>query len=159
MPHIHDKYDFTVSMFVIHPSDPKFCVHWHEKLQVWNCFGGHIELDQDPLEALEAEMSEETGLSPDDYDILQTYDAPLGVGDKELPNPFAVNLWKYGDIDHYHIDMPYVLRAKTDVIKPLENESQQIKWITLDKAEHMHNTGEIDDSVIRILRWLANRYF
>lgn len=158
MAHVHDKYDFTVSMFLLHPIEKKLALHYHEKLGLWNNFGGHIELDEDPLECLEKEMIEETGLLPDDYDIIVTHDSPKNVGVKELPNPFAIHMWKYGELDHWHIDLPFVIKCKTDVIKPQENESQQTKWLTLKEIKSLHSTKHIDTGVLNICEWIFENH-
>ena len=46
MPHIHEKIDFTVSLFIV--QDGKVLVIHHKKLGQWLPIGGHIELDEDP---------------------------------------------------------------------------------------------------------------
>ena len=46
MPHIHEKIDFTVAIFVVH--DGKVLLIHHRKLDQWLPLGGHIELDEDP---------------------------------------------------------------------------------------------------------------
>lgn len=154
MPHIHDKYDFTVSMFLLHPTKQEICMHWHKKLGFWNNFGGHIELDQDPLECLHQEMKEETGLSPDEYRILQTHDAPKNIGVKEMPSPFSMHLWKYGELEHYHIDLPYILRAKHTNLCPQEGESQDIAWFDMKKIRDYHKQGKIDTGTKDICEWI-----
>jgi 8-oxo-dGTP pyrophosphatase MutT (NUDIX family) len=58
MPHIHEKYDFTVSAMIMHHSEPKLGLHFHKKLRKWLQAGGHIELHEDPLQALEHELLE-----------------------------------------------------------------------------------------------------
>ena len=49
MPHIHDKIDFTVAIFVVH--EGRVLVIHHRKLDRWLPLGGHIELDEDPEQA------------------------------------------------------------------------------------------------------------
>ncbi len=158
MPHIHDKYDFTVSMFVLHPSEPKIGLHWHDKLGFWNNFGGHIEMDEDPLECLEHEMLEETGLKPYQYEFIKTHDAPEGIGTDEMPNPFGLHKWRYGDLDHWHIDLPYLIQAKSDVLQPAEGESQKIGWFTIEEIIAFHDSGDLDEGTLKICRWIAEKY-
>ena len=50
MPHIHEKIDFTVAIFVVH--DRKILVIHHRKLDKWLPLGGHIELEEDPEQAV-----------------------------------------------------------------------------------------------------------
>ena len=157
MPHIHDKYDFTVSMFVVHPTKDLICLHWHKKLGLWNNFGGHVELDQDPLECLEQEMLEETGLKPDEYEILQTYDGPKNIGVKEMPNPFGLHMWKYGDLEHYHIDLPYIIRVKHTNFSPHEGESLKIEWFDQEKIQEFFADGKIDQGTKGICDWIFEK--
>ena len=60
MPHIHEKIDFTVAIFVVH--DGKVLLIHHRKLDKWLPLGGHIELDEDPEQAALREAKEESGL-------------------------------------------------------------------------------------------------
>lgn len=60
MPHIHDKYDFVITVFIVY-KDKVLLVH-HPRYDKWIPMGGHIELDEDPEQALFREIKEETGL-------------------------------------------------------------------------------------------------
>ena len=60
MPHIHEKNDFTVAIFVVH--EGRVLVIHHRKLEKWLPLGGHIELDEDPEMAAIREAREESGL-------------------------------------------------------------------------------------------------
>ena len=56
MPHIHDLYDFVVSAFIVHKG--KVLLIYHKRYHEWLPIGGHIELDEDPQEALYREIKE-----------------------------------------------------------------------------------------------------
>src|SRR6266496_3307863 len=60
MPHIHEKIDFTVAIFVVRVG--KVLLIHHRKLDKWLPLGGHIELDEDPEAAALREAHEESGL-------------------------------------------------------------------------------------------------
>jgi len=60
MAHINEKIDFTVEAFVVH--NQRVLLIFHKKLQRWLPLGGHIELDEDPEQALFREVKEESGL-------------------------------------------------------------------------------------------------
>ena len=47
MPHIHEKIDFTVAIFVVH--EAKVLVVHHRALDRWLPLGGHIELDEEDV--------------------------------------------------------------------------------------------------------------
>src|ERR1700759_2929072 len=60
MPHIHEKIDFTVEVYIVHKN--KVLLRVHDKFKYWLSVGGHIELDEDPIEAALREVKEEVGL-------------------------------------------------------------------------------------------------
>ncbi|MBI2053557.1 MAG: NUDIX domain-containing protein, partial [Candidatus Sungbacteria bacterium] len=60
MPHIHEKVDFTVEVFMVYGD--KVLLRKHDKYKIWLSVGGHIELDEDPNEAAIREVKEEVGL-------------------------------------------------------------------------------------------------
>jgi len=60
MPHIHDKIDFTVEVFVVY--NKKVLLRKHDKYKKWLSVGGHIELDENPNEAAIREVKEEVGI-------------------------------------------------------------------------------------------------
>lgn len=158
MAHIHKLYDFTVSFFIMHPTEQKICLHYHRKLGFWNQLGGHIELDEQPIEALQRELSEEAGLQPKDYEILETSNGPQPSNAVAIPAPFSVIIYKYGDTPHKHIDMPYIIKSRTDKLKPVEGESAQIDWFTLEQMTDMHEQGILDSAVLDICTWIFETY-
>lgn len=62
MAHIHEKIDFTVSAYIVHPNLDKILLVHHKKFNGWLQIGGHIELDEDSDMALMREIEEECGL-------------------------------------------------------------------------------------------------
>ena len=57
----------TVTGFIVNKSST--LLHWHNKVKEWLPPGGHIETNEDPVEALNREIYEETGLK---IDIIKT---------------------------------------------------------------------------------------
>ena len=51
---------FTATAFVIHYNG--VALHWHKKIDAWLPPGGHIEPNEDPVQAVLREVYEETGL-------------------------------------------------------------------------------------------------
>lgn len=45
MPHIHELYDFTITVFIVH--DGRVLLVNHPKYDKWIPMGGHIELDEE----------------------------------------------------------------------------------------------------------------
>jgi 8-oxo-dGTP pyrophosphatase MutT (NUDIX family) len=61
VPHIHEKIDFTVSIFI--SQSRKVLFIFHKQLQRWLRIGGHIELEEHPEQAAIREAKEESGLN------------------------------------------------------------------------------------------------
>jgi 8-oxo-dGTP pyrophosphatase MutT (NUDIX family) len=83
-------------------------LHWHEKNRMWLPAGGHIEPDEDPLQAALREALEETGLS---IVILPTA-APYSYREPaQLPSPVTIMVEEIpatpSEEAHQHLDMIY----------------------------------------------------
>ena len=156
MAHIHDLFDFTVSAYILHPSEPKICLHLHKKLAVWLQPGGHVELNEDPLQALEHELLEEVGFSSQDYEFAKLYDQPHPRYAKTLPLPFHTEVHEFADSGHKHIDSSYLIKAKIDSFNPKEGESKQVEWFSLDEIRIMHKESKIYDGTLDICEWVFN---
>ncbi|MHB8375756.1 MAG: NUDIX domain-containing protein, partial [Dehalococcoidia bacterium] len=52
---------FTVSGFVVERGQT--LLHWHRKNGMWLPPGGHVEPGEDPVQAVEREVLEETGIA------------------------------------------------------------------------------------------------
>ena len=56
MAHIHEKIDFTASVYIVFEN--KVLLRLHDKYNLWLGVGGHIELDEDANAALLREVKE-----------------------------------------------------------------------------------------------------
>lgn len=96
---------FTATGFVIH--DDSALLHWHRKVGMWLPPGGHIEPNEDPVQAVLREIREETGVRAE---VVPTSAALALDYPKHVHAPFAIMV---EDIDdpaqgyHQHIDMIY----------------------------------------------------
>jgi 8-oxo-dGTP pyrophosphatase MutT (NUDIX family) len=156
MPHIHELYDFTVSFLILHPKEKKILLHYHQKLKCWNQLGGHIELDEQPIEALIREIKEEAGLNKDQYEIIETNQMLKPRGTVSLPLGFGLFVYNYADTGHKHIDIPYIIQSHTEVIIPAEGESTQINWFTMAEIREMNKNGLVEDGITDICEWIFN---
>lgn len=87
MPHIHEKIDFTVEVFIVYQN--KVLLRMHDKYKKWMSVGGHIELHEDPVEAAHREVREEVGLEIElvgNEKIFHDFDHS-----RELTPPVALN--------------------------------------------------------------------
>src|SRR5258708_3752310 len=106
MPHIHDKIDFTVEVFIVFKE--KVLLLKHDKYKKWLSVGGHIELDEDPNEAAIREVKEEVGLDIALDDSLLAFRQADGT--KELIPPYFLNRNRTSD-DHEHVTLVYFATA------------------------------------------------
>jgi 8-oxo-dGTP pyrophosphatase MutT (NUDIX family) len=130
MPHIHEKIDFTVEAFVVH--DSRVLLIFHKQLQKWLPLGGHIELDEDPEQALFREVKEESGL---DIEVLA--EKP-NVAFEEKKLLYTPNYSDIHDISatHRHVGLVYFAKAMSDRIRLAPDEHEQICWFTEDDLEN-----------------------
>ena len=138
MPHINDKIDFTVEVFVIYRN--KVLLRKHDKYGIWLSVGGHVELDEDPNRAALREVKEEVGL-----EVQLHCDNPYSLtkreGYKELIPPQFMNIHRIND-QHEHVTLVYFAKANTNkLILSDKEKSDGCKWFTRE---------EIDDPIYQI---------
>jgi 8-oxo-dGTP pyrophosphatase MutT (NUDIX family) len=153
MPHIHKLYDFTASAFIMHPTEPKLCLHFHKKLHMWMQVGGHVELNEDPDETLEKELQEEVGLDKTKYDVIEPYDRPSTSTSKSLNMPFHFEVHEYQN-GHKHIDLEYLIKSKTTKLQPMDGESTEIGWFTRAEITDLNNKNMMFRDVFDKCEWI-----
>lgn len=142
MPHIHDKIDFTVEVFVVYNN--KVLLRKHDKYGIWLSVGGHIELDEDSNEAALREVKEEVGL---DVQLYHDGSSPLIVSEnyQELIPPQFMNRHKINNT-HEHITLIYFARSNTDQLVLSETEkSNDCRWFTKEELDDPQY--ELKDSI------------
>jgi len=122
MAHIHEKIDFTVSIFVV--KDGKVLVVLHRNLKRWLPLGGHIELDEDPEQAALREAWEESGL---DVELLGERPPTTEPGTRALLAPRFLDIHRISDT-HEHIGMIYWARPKSGTVTLAAAEHHDIRW-------------------------------
>lgn len=133
MGHIHEKIDFTASVYIVH--DNKVLLHMHKKLALWLPPGGHIELDEDPNEAAIREAKEETGL---DIELVGTrHDYKNEFLARELIPPKFLNRHYFDRTrTHEHVDLSYFARAISDVSTARQEvDGAELRWFTKEELE------------------------
>lgn len=96
---------FTATGFVVYMDAT--LLHWHPKVKMWLPPGGHIEPNEDPVQAVLREVEEETGVKAE---VVPTGTRVELVYPEQVHAPFTIEI---EDIDdpvqgwHQHIDMIY----------------------------------------------------
>ncbi len=122
MPHINYAYDFTVTAFIVDGSNRVLLVN-HPHYNKWMPIGGHIEMHEDPEEALYREIKEETGLA---VQFLSQRPDVVSEGTKFLPTPNYVDVHE-ANPPHKHISFTYFVTTK-DVNFVLSDEHYDMRW-------------------------------
>lgn len=145
MSHIHTEFgqhDHTVSAYVIRTDldEPKIMLHLHRKFGRYAQFGGHIELNETPWQAIAHELEEESGYALNDVQILQPSKRLVGInGGVTHPQTVAhVTMRHLNEQNHAHTDISYVFIAKKAPTKPpQEGESTDIRLFTRDEISSL----------------------
>lgn len=135
MPHIHEKIDFTVEVFVVYNN--KVLLRKHDKLKKWLSVGGHIELDEDPNEAALREVHEEVGLDVELIGQKGEYEADESMYIELIPPRYMGR--NYVNAGHEHVVFVYFARSKSDAISVNHegDRSDECIWVTIDDLEKM----------------------
>ncbi|MEN9560936.1 MAG: hypothetical protein RIQ56_209 [Candidatus Parcubacteria bacterium] len=154
MAHIHEKIDFTASVYIVREN--KVLLHMHKKLNIWLPPGGHIELDEDPNQAAIREAKEEVGLDIRLIGDQRAYvDTPYKQRDL-IPPRFLNRHFIDLESGHEHVDMAFFARANEGEPRP-EEEGGIIRWFS--QAELEQNDEKILEDIrayaLEALRVLA----
>lgn len=124
MPHIHEKIDFTVSIFIVQNQQVLFI--FHKQLNRWLPIGGHIELDENPEAAAFREAKEESGLDVELVGKRPPLEEEPGLIPLLAPAYLDVHLIKE---PHWHIGMIYFARVKSGQVTLNTEEHRDIQWL------------------------------
>lgn len=136
MPHIHEKVDFTVEVFIVYKN--KVLLRMHDKHHIWLSVGGHIELDEDPVQAAIREVKEEVGLD------IKLIGPKQPVSNNELDYKSIVGsryigVHQVNDV-HKHVVLVYFAKANTDVIleSTMGHERTETRWVKKEELKKMN---------------------
>ena len=123
---------FTVTTFV--SMEGATLLHWHRKVGLWLPPGGHIEPNEDPMQAARREALEETEFA---VEIVPTT-APFAYPDPPQVSPPVTIMIEpiraFGSEDaHHHIDLIYFSRpiGETRPAAP----SKSWRWVSRQELE------------------------
>ena len=124
MPHIHAKFDFVTSAFIIHKG--RVLLVYHKNYNEWLPIGGHIELDEDPQQALVREIREESNLK---VRILGFCPPVKEQGVKPLITPAFMDVHRVSK-SHRHIAFVYFATTQSADVILHEKEHYAFKWFS-----------------------------
>jgi 8-oxo-dGTP pyrophosphatase MutT (NUDIX family) len=153
MPHIHTgkgEHDFTASAFIIRTdfTEPKIMLHMHKKLGKYMQFGGHVELNENPWQALIHETVEESGYEIGQLKLLQPKDRIKKLtGSISHPIPMCINTHPFKDDTHFHIDIEYAFVTDQKPLHEVSNdESQDFSFFTRDEIVELSGDKIFENS-------------
>jgi 8-oxo-dGTP pyrophosphatase MutT (NUDIX family) len=154
MPHIHEKIDFTVEVFIVYKN--KVLLRMHDKRKIWLSVGGHVELDEDLEQAAIREVKEEVGLNI----TLVGLKPPLKdeFDYKHLIAPHYLGSHYVNDT-HKHITCVYFATSNTDVISDskMEHERAETCWVTEKELTNMNLRPNILFYAVEALKELGKK--
>lgn len=152
MPHIHEKIDFTVEVFVVHGD--RVLLRKHDKYKKWLSVGGHIELDEDPNEAAVREVLEEVGLA-----ITLHGDAPSfreHAEYRELIPPVAMNRHRIGPT-HEHVTLVYFATTDDPSLRLSDTEvTDDCRWFSREDLGSVELSDSIRHYALRALETVGS---
>jgi len=153
MAHIHTdpgQHDFTASAYIVRTDlpEPAVLMHRHKLLHAWLQFGGHVELHEDPWQAVTHEVREESGYDLSQLKLLQPDIRQVESSDV-TNHPWPVNLitLKFGELDHYHTDIAYAFTTNEGPAHKVgDGESTELRAFTRGELIGL-KAGEIPENV------------
>ena len=124
MPHIHRLYDWVVSVFIVRRGRVLLC--HHKKYREWLPVGGHVDLDEDPEQALFKEIREECGLK---VRILADKPAIAHAGVKPVYTPSYVDVHRIKGV-HKHIALIYFGTSHSGRVRLEKREFKEYRWLS-----------------------------
>jgi 8-oxo-dGTP diphosphatase len=146
---------FTASAIVFDDQDRVLLVH-HNKVGLWLYPGGHIDPNEDPAQAAQREVLEETGIHTE----IVTKNLFTHPAVTSHPSPFTIIEMDVVDREvgpHRHIDFVYVLRAVDSDLTAQPGEVSAARWIPMAALNEVDTPSELPALVEHAARWTAQR--
>jgi 8-oxo-dGTP diphosphatase len=129
----------TVTGFLVH--EGRVLLHWHRRNRLWLPMGGHIEPNEDPIQAVLREVQEESGVAAE---VLPTAPPLPFANIPQLPPPVTVLIapvrscgaarragWD-GPVEH--IDLVYYCQP-TAGLAGLRSDDPTMRWLDAAQIE------------------------
>lgn len=154
MPHIHDQpgqHDICVSGYIVKSKAgdiPRIILHRHRKLNMLLQFGGHVELNETPWQAVLREIAEESGYDKSQLRLLQPrYNRLTSLpGVKLHPQPIAIHTYPAGG-GHYHTDISYAfITSENPMHNIASGESDEVSLFSLSELKKLTSKQMYDNA-------------
>lgn len=162
MSHIHTndyEHDFTITGYIVRAdkSSPRALLHIHKKYGMLLPVGGHIELSENPWQAMEHELLEESGYALDQLHILQPTSRIKNIARvAHHPQPVLFNTHSVPGGKHFHSDIAYGFVADSAPSSSVaEGESTDLRWFTRDELLQL-TTDEIYENTRQIYLFMID---
>jgi ADP-ribose pyrophosphatase YjhB (NUDIX family) len=119
----------TVSGFVVH--EGRTALYWHRKLEAWLPSGGHIEANEDPIQATLRELREEFQVEAEVLHLSPRFDYTGGPVQLEAPHAL-LDCWAK---DHWHVNSVYFCRLVSGYPGVSEDPEHPILWLDIPSIE------------------------
>ena len=124
----------TATGFVVHGDAT--LLHWHGRVQAWLPPGGHVEANEDPVQAVLREVREETGLEVEVVPALRPGEQFETVRQIEPPRTILIEDVADEEVGaHQHIDMIYFTRVESSGAVGEEHPPVPDGWCWVTAAE------------------------
>lgn len=121
---------FTATGFVVH--EGRVLLHWHRKVKAWLPPGGHVDENEDPVQAVLREIREETGVEAQVVPTGPRLDLAYPT---QVQPPFTIMVEDIHDSVagyHQHIDMVYFCR----LVGPAWPLKDGWRWVSRDELSN-----------------------
>src|SRR5689334_17365902 len=122
---------FTVSGFVVHKE--QVALHWHRKVGLWLPAGGHIEANEDPVQAVLREIQEEFSVEAEVMPLAPR--VPYAEGPKQLEPPYTILTFLFPEPPHEHIDLIYFCRLVSGYPGASYDADNPVCWFDTEALE------------------------
>jgi 8-oxo-dGTP diphosphatase len=145
---------FTASAIVLDDHDRVLLVH-HNKIGKWLYPGGHIDPNEDPAQAAQREVLEETGIHTQvitdqrfTHPAVTTHAPPYTIIEMDVADA------KVGA--HRHIDLVYVLRATSKTLAAQLAEVAGVQWVPVADLTTIDTPPELPALAAAASSWARN---
>ncbi|MEI7818767.1 MAG: NUDIX domain-containing protein [bacterium] len=163
MPHIHTEpgqHDHTNSIYIVRTDgdEPLVWLHMHRKLHRLLAAGGHIELDETPWQSIAHELTEESGYTLSDLELLQPEDRIKSFTDNVILHPQPVVVCTQNPVaGHYHIDSAYAFITDQEPSLAIgATESHDIRWLSRAELDNLDVETEVFANTQKVYQYILD---